>query len=170
MSSWYSQNSFGESNPFDDHDIDAAMGCVPTPSSTHCTPQEDTSDEQGFLGDLNTPSHSVEDGVSEAGPMIDFLMSNLVSPRSAHRMTAVFATLVDEEEPGNLYSTLDHVGTDEANTGTYARDSNLKSARPSAQGIVFYSLLDSTIDIMRRPTSCHLHTDSMANQRIDLSQ
>ncbi len=137
MPSWYSQNNFGEPNAFDNYDKDAAMGCVSTPSSTQCTPQDDTSDEQGFLGDLHTPSHSIEDGLLETGPMTDFLMSDLVSPRSADRMATLLATFVDEEEPNNLYSTSDHLGFNEMNTSTHARHSILRLARPSAQGTVY---------------------------------
>jgi len=139
MPSWYSQDNFGEPSSFDNYDKDAAMGRVSTPSGTQYTPQEDTSDEQDFLGDLHTPSQSIEDGVSNTGPMTEFLMSDLVSPRAANRMAAVFATSIDEEEPNNLYSTPDHLGFDEVNADTHARDSILRSARPSARGIVFYN-------------------------------
>jgi len=168
MPSWYSQNSFGEPISFDNYDKDAAVFCVSTPSSTQCTPLEDTSDEHDFLADLNTPSYSIEDGVSETGPMTDFLMSDLVSPRSADRMATVFAAFVDEEEPSSL-STSDHLGINEVNASTHTRDSILRLARPGAQSTVYYNLLDMTIDVIRYLTRCRLHTDRMANRRNDLS-
>lgn len=166
----HSHDNFGEPKSFNDYDMDVAMGGVSTPTSEQCTPQEDTSDEQGFSGDLYTPSHSIENGVSETGYMTDFLRSDLVSPRLAHRMTAMFAAFVDGETPNDLYSTSDILGTHEVNADTYERDLFLRSATPSVQGSVFYILLNITVNVVRYPTSWRLHADSMADGRNDLSR
>lgn len=167
---WYSHNDFGGPNSFNHYDTDVILGGVSTPTSTQYTPHEDTSDEQGFSGDLHTPSHSIGDGLSGTGYMPDYPMSDLVSPWSADHMTAIIATFVDEQEPKDLRSRSDHPGINEANAGTLERDLMLRSARPSVQGIVFYSLLDITINIIRYSSSYRLHADSTAKRRNDLSQ
>ena len=136
MPLWYSQNNFGESSSVENYGIDVAMGGVSTPTSKQWTPQEDTSDEQAFSGDLYTPSHSIEDGFSESYPMTDFQLSNLGSPELASHPTALSPTLFDGEEPNDLYSTSDILRINEMSAGTYERDLIPRSARPSVQGIM----------------------------------
>lgn len=179
MPSRCSQNNIREPNFFDNYDEDAAMGnydedaamgCVSALSSTQCTPQYDTSDEQAFSGDLHTPSYSIEDGFSETGPMTDLLMADLVSPQSIDCMATLSATFVDIEEPNNIYSILDCLGIDDVGASTNARDSDLRLTRRSAQSTVHHSLLDMTIDVSRYLTNYRLHRDSMVNRRNDISR